>query len=214
MRLEFAPPADWGLTWRALEPASLERTSHALVEDGCLWLVDPVDGEGLRDALAGLGEPAGVLQLLDRHGRDCDALAADLGVPLHRVPYDGVPASPFAVVPVVRLPFWREVALWWEARRVLVVADAFGRAPHYLAPGEELAVHPFLRLMPPRRLAALEPEHLLLGHGGGLHGAGTGALVHEAVATARRRIPRWLAGLPRARFAGRRRARAQRLENR
>ena len=30
-----------------------------------------------------------------------------------------------------------------------------------------------LRLIPPRKLAAYEPEHLLTGHGTGMHGPGT-----------------------------------------
>ena len=39
-----------------------------------------------------LGEPAGVLQLLDRHNRDCAALAARLGVP-HLVAPTSLPGS-------------------------------------------------------------------------------------------------------------------------
>jgi hypothetical protein len=134
-----------------------------------------------------------VIQLLDRHNRDCAALARRLGVPRHRVPFAGVPGSPFEFVRVANVPRWREVALWWSAPRVLVCGDALGAAPYFRAPGERLGVHPLLRLVPPRRLAALEPLHVLGGHGEGLH-EDAAAAVREAVATARRRLPAaWLA---------------------
>jgi len=38
----------------------MERAFHALVDDGRVWLVDPLDGPEMEDAAA-LGEPAGVL---------------------------------------------------------------------------------------------------------------------------------------------------------
>ena len=47
-------------------------------------------------------------------------------------------------------------------------------------------------------LAGLGVEKLLVGHGEGLHGQGTAVAIDDAVNRARRRIPRWLAGLPRA----------------
>ena len=111
------------------------------------------------------------------------------------MPFGGIPRTPFTLLPVVRLPIWREAALWWPAQRTLVVAEAVGKAAHYLAPGEQLAVHPALRLTPPRRLVRYEPEHLLLGHGGGLHGEEASALLREAVATSRRRTLSWARGL-------------------
>ena len=35
---------------------------------------------------------------------------------------------------------------------------------------DRVGVHPLLKLTPPRRLRAYEPEHLLVGHGEGVHG--------------------------------------------
>src|SRR3954452_16331917 len=93
-----------GLSWVAEEP--MERAFHALVDGGRVWLVDPLDGPEIEDAAA-LGEPAGVLQLLDRHNRDCAAVAARLGVPHLSVP-DSVPDSPFEAIPAMRAPGWRE----------------------------------------------------------------------------------------------------------
>jgi hypothetical protein len=142
-----------------------------------------------------LGEPAGVVQLLDRHNRDCAAVARRLNVPHHLVPRE-LQGTPFELRPVVRLRFWREVALWWPERRLLLVADALGTIPGYFCAGNELAgVHPLLRPWPPRSLRGLEPEHLLVGHGEGVHRQP--AALESALRTARRRLPRVLLGLPR-----------------
>jgi hypothetical protein len=141
-----------------------------------------------------LGEPVGVLQLLDRHNRDCAALAERLGVPHYRVPFEAV--GPFETVSVVRRKRWQEVALWWPERRVLVTADALGTVPHYFAlGGEALGIHPLLRLKPPRQLGRLDPEHVLCGHGAGVHDRATDAL-RDALASSRRRLPRLAIELP------------------
>ena len=192
---------DWGLGWIAAEPAFMQRASHALAHEGSVWLVDPVDGEGLEDRLARLGEVRGVLQLLDRHPRDCAVLARRHGVPLVQTPFDRLPGAPFEAVAVVGRRRWSETALWWPARRALVVAEALGTAPYFPARGESLGVHPVLRLTPPRALAGYGPEHLLVGHGPPLHGPDVAERVRRAIARSRREIPRWLAGLPAARRA-------------
>jgi len=190
---------DWGVGWIAAEPAVMQRASHALAHEGGVWLVDPVDGEGLEDRLARLGEVHGVIQLLDRHRRDCAALARRHGVPLVETPFDGVPGAPFQALAVVRRRRWSETALWWPGRRALVVAEALGTAPYFPARGEPLGVHPVLRVSPPRALAGYDPEHLLVGHGPPLHGPDVAERVRRAIARSRREIPRWLAGLPEAR---------------
>lgn len=187
----------FGFGWIAPRPAYLRRTSHALADAGRVWLVDPVDVEGLEERIRELGAPAGVIQLLDRHGRDCARLAERLGVPLHRTPLAGVRGAPFEVLRAVRLPGWSEAALWWPERRTLVVADALGTAPYFLAPGERLGVHPLLRLLPPRGLRGLPAEHVLCGHGEGVHGPEAAAALEAALRGARRRIPGFLAGLAR-----------------
>jgi hypothetical protein len=52
-----------------------------------------------------------------------------------------------------------------------------------------------LRLTPPRSLLAVEPEHILVGHGEGVHEHASAAL-REAVERARQRTLPWLwAGL-------------------
>jgi hypothetical protein len=193
---------DWGLGWIAAAPAYMRRASHALAHGGGVWLIDPVDGEGLDERLAALGEVRGVIQLLDRHARDCAALAERHGVPLLRTPFDRVAGAPFEPVAVLRRRRWSETALWWPARAALVVPEALGTAPYYLAPGEPLGVHPVLRLTPPRALRGFDAEHLLPCHGAPLHGPDVGDRVRRAIDRSRREIPRWLAGLPRARRRG------------
>ena len=177
-----------------IEEERAARTSHALEVDGRVWLFDVVDWPELDARVRELGEPAAVVQLLDRHDRDCAAVARRLDVPHIVVPRQ-LPGTPFELRPVVRFRWWREVALWWEERRVLLVADAVGTIPFFCAGEEPAGVHPFLRPWPLRSLRGLAPDHLLVGHGEGIHHQP--AALESALRTARRRIPRWLIGLPR-----------------
>jgi hypothetical protein len=180
---------DGGFGW--IQDERMQRASHALVADGRIWLVDPVDEDGLDERVLAEGEPGGVIQLLDRHNRDSAAIAARLGVPLH---YLEAP-PPFEAIRLATPPRWNEVALWWPERRVLVCGDALGSVPRYFrAPGERLGVHPLLRLFPPRRLARLDPERVLVGHGEGVHEDATAAL-RDALAGARRRTLSYARGL-------------------
>lgn len=192
MRIRFCDEFDGGIGWIVDE--LFGRTSHALVAAGGVWLIDPVAAPEAEERLRGLGEPRGVIQLLDRHSRDAELLAQRLGVPRHDVPFDGVDGAPFEFLPVVRRRSWREVALWWPERRVLVCGDALGTIGYLRAPGERLGVHPLLRLFPPRQLGPLEPEHVLCGHGEGVHGPEATPALREALATARRRLPLALLG--------------------
>jgi hypothetical protein len=181
-----------GLSWVVDEP--MERAFHALVDDGRVWLVDPLDGPGMEDAVA-LGEPAGVLQLLDRHNRDCVEIAERLGVPHLKVP-DSVPGSPFDAIPVVRIPGWKETALWWPARKVLVVAAVLAANPMHTGGEQRVGMHLFLRPWPPSSLRGYRPAHLLLGHGHGVHGPEAAVDLETAYARARRDLPHVLRRLP------------------
>jgi hypothetical protein len=197
--VRFCDEFDGALGW-ILRDEFKRRTSHALAVAGRVWLIDPVDAPGVRDRIRELGEPAGVLQLLDRHARDSAALARELGVPHHVVPFGSLAGTPFTFVPVLDNRFWRESALWWPERRTLVVADALGTLRYFRAPGEVIGVHPLLRVLPPRALADLEPEHVLCGHGYGVHGPEAAPAVRDAVLHARRRLPAaWLGMLRRRR---------------
>jgi hypothetical protein len=187
---DFGPD---GFGWIVDE--AITRTSHALAADGKVWFVDALDWPEAIDRALQLGEPAGVVQLLDRHNRDCAALAARLGVP-HVVVPDELPGSPFTFVPVMRRRRWRESALWWPARRTLVLADALATNRFYTAGKAPIGVHLLLRLTPPRALTAYEPERILVGHGEGVHGPEASTALRDAIDQSRRRLPGVLLRLP------------------
>ena len=180
-----------GLSWVVDE--LMARASHALADDGRVWLVDPVDDETALKRAAQLGDAVAVVQLLDRHPRGCAAIAERLGVPHLRLPA-ALPDTPFEVVKVVDLPKWRELALWWPERRALVISEAVGSG-QYFALGARAGIHPFLRVRPPGALRRFDPDHLLFGHGLGVHEDAAGAL-REAYARSRRDLPRFLLKLP------------------
>jgi hypothetical protein len=183
---------DLGITW--VEVGAMARAAHAVSDGGRVWLIDPFDDTAALAAAAQLGEPAGVLQLLDRHNRDCEPIAARLGVPLMRLPASGA-GTPFALVPIMSRRRWREVALWWPERHALIVAEALGTAPAFTA-GRDAGVHPMLRLTPPRsQLSPYRPDHLLVGHGKPVTG-GAGAAVQEALDRSRSDILRLVVRLP------------------
>ena len=134
----------FGFSW-FLEEA-LTRTSHAIDTGDGVWLIDPVDVPEAIERARALGPPAGVIQLLDRHNRDCASLAERLGVPNLRVP-GVVPGSPFTVVPVLDVPGWHEVALWWPEPRVLVVAELIGTNDVYRLGSGPAGMHPMMRAL-------------------------------------------------------------------
>jgi len=178
---------DGGFGWIADE--FMERCSHALVVDGEAWLIDPLDDE----LVARAGRPVGVIQLLDRHNRDCAQLASRFGVPHHFVPRERI--GPFEFLSMRNKRRWQEVALWWPERRVLVCADALGTADYFCARGERLGVHALLRLRPPR--LNVTPDVILCGHGPGVFDDADAAL-REALSTSRRRIGGQVASAVRA----------------
>jgi len=212
---------DGGVGWIAHPDETMQRASHALVvesesEDGeregsdetpaDVWVVDPVDAEGLDDFLADLGEVAGVVVLMDRHSRDSEAIARRHDVPVY-VPesvgldfgtrterFDGaLPGTDYEVVTTVNWPGWDEVALY--DGETLVVGDVVGTADYFTIGRERVGVHPMLRVKPPSVLRELSPERILTGHGRGVMEDGDNALRH-AVEGARKRGPKlWLQSL-------------------
>lgn len=182
-----------GLTWVVNEP--MRRASHALAHDGRVWLIDPVEADDVIERAAKLGRPAAVVQLLDRHNRDCATVARNLDIPHLKVP-DHVPESPFETIPVVRLPFWKETALWWPERRALIVAEVLGTSPLYTADRDPVGVHIFLRPLPPGALREYRPEHLLVGHGRPVHGPDATEAPARGYSRARAELPQVLRAIP------------------
>lgn len=170
----------------------MARSAHALTDGGRVWLIDPFDHPDAMASAQDLGRPVGVIQLLDRHNRDCQPIADRLGVPLRRLP-DAV--APFMTIPVISNRAWREVALWWPDKKALIVAEAVGTAPLFRLE-RRAGVHPMLRLTPPRRqLSGYAPKMLLVGHGKTIEANASSAL-DEALAHARGDMPRLALTVP------------------
>ena len=79
MAFRYCDETAFGFSWVAEE--TMTRTSHCLAGGGRVWFVDPVDWPEAIERARSVGDPAAVLQLLDRHNRDCASVAARLGVP-------------------------------------------------------------------------------------------------------------------------------------
>jgi hypothetical protein len=200
---------DGGTGWIAYPDETMQRASHALVAnddsgEADVWLVDPVDVPDLDSLLADLGTVRGVVLLLDRHRRDgaaianrhdvsvwlprfFDGVAEDLDAPVERFRHD-LADSGFTVHEVVDNRFWQEAFLHDRDRGILVVPEAVGTSDYFLAGDERLGVHPVLRLKPPSGLSRLEPEHVLVGHGDGVHEDATAAL-EDAIRGSQSRTP-------------------------
>jgi hypothetical protein len=189
--VRFVDEIGFAFGWIAPEPKSMLRASHAIAAGGLVWVIDPVDDDAALERIRALGEVGAVLQLLDRHNRDCAHVATRFDVPHYVVPDSAPDGAPFEVIPVLRRKRWQEVALWFPGHRTLVCADALGTAPYYCAQSERLAVSPLLRLTPPRTLLKVDPAHVLVGHGEGVHDDAAKAVL-EAVTRSRRRLPAWL----------------------
>ena len=182
-----------GFSWIVEEP--MTRTSHALATGGGVWLVDPVDWPDAIDRASSLGTPAGVIQLLDRHNRDAAAIAERLGVPHLRVPAS-LPGTPFEVIEIKRCEALAGDRALVARAAVLVAADALGTNPFFTIGDDRVGVHPFLKLTPPRQLRAYEPQHLLVGHGEGIHGPEATVALAQALSRSRLSSVRWAASLP------------------
>jgi hypothetical protein len=195
---------DGGAGWIAFPDEPMQRASHAFVSDGDVWLVDPVDAEGIDDFLADLGEVAGVVILLDRHRRDSaafatrhdvpvwipsfiDGVAEEVAAPVERFRHD-LADTGFAAHEVVDNRLWQEALLYDEDGATLIVPEAVGTTEYVRTGTNRLGVHPALRLKPPSKLKRLSPERLLVGHGEGIHDGATEAL-QDAIDGARGRTP-------------------------
>ncbi|MBK5231954.1 MAG: hypothetical protein JJE13_03085 [Thermoleophilia bacterium] len=186
--------SDIGLTWVQDEP--MARASHALASDGNVWIVDPVDNPEVMERVAALGTPVAVLQLLDRHSRDCEKVAKRLDIPLVVLP-DEMKSSPFQSIDVVNNRFWKEKALWWQAEQALIISEAVG-TNKMAKPGDAGAgVHIMLRAKPPRQaLGTYLPQHLLVGHGDPIHGPRATTALQEAMDRSRRDLPGAILHIP------------------
>jgi len=183
-----------GITW--VQDEAMARASHALVSDGKVWIIDPVDDPEVMEQVAALGTPIAVFQLLDRHDRDCETIAKRLGIPHVLLP-DELKGTPFQSIDVVNNRLWKEKALWWQAKRTLVVAEAIGTNPMACPTEAGAGVHIMMRMSPPKRsLGTYLPEHLLVGHGEPIHGDRATEALQEAIDRSRRDLPKAMVKMP------------------
>ncbi|GAA0533200.1 hypothetical protein ABNG02_09680 [Halorubrum ejinorense] len=180
-----------GFSWIAHPEEDAERASHALATDAGVWVIDPVDADGLDDALGELGDVAGVAVLQDRHTRDAAAVAdrhdVAVSVPgwmeLTREKLDAdaeatgetLAGTDYAVRELTRSDEWEEAVLWNGSTATLVVPETLGTLPAFGAEGDTLGLHPAVEEAP-ELLAAWEPEHVLVGHGVSVHEGASTAL--------------------------------------
>ena len=198
---------DDGVGWIAHPDETMQRASHALVGEDGLWVIDPVDAEGLDEMLSEFGSVAGVAVCLDRHKRDAaaiarrhgvavyvpswmDGVATELNAPVERFE-DELGDSGYEAFPIrdSKVPPWQEVGLWNPEHATLVVPESVGTSAYFLADGERLGVHPMLRLFPPREsLSGYRPARVLVGHGEGVLDDATIAL-RDALSDSRSKAP-------------------------
>ncbi|WP_222917858.1 hypothetical protein [Natrinema sp. SYSU A 869] len=197
---------DGGVGWIAHPDERMQRASHALEVDGEVWVIDPVDAEGIDELFAEFGDVAGVVVGLDRHKRDAAAIADRHDVPVYLPEWftgvteeidaavarfdDELSDTGIRAITVIDSRFWQEVALYNPADGTLVVPETVGTANFFLAGDERLGVHPMLRLKPPRTaLRGVAPERVLVGHGTGVM-ADAARVLEDALSRSRKRAPR------------------------
>jgi hypothetical protein len=196
---------DGGVGWIAHPDETMRRASHALETEDGVWLVDPLDAEGVDELVSGYGEVAGVVLLSNYHTRDADVfaerhgvsvhlpgdmegIAEDLNAPVERVEVDGKLGGYGLIEVASRGSLWQEYALY--DGETLVVSESVGTAPYFCVGDERLGVPLIVRLTPPRGpLGGLEPGRVLSGHGAGIEEDAAEAL-EDALTNSRRRFPR------------------------
>ena len=182
---------DGGFSWIAYPDEDARRASHALATDAGVWLVDPVDVDGLDEHLRAAGDVAGVVVLQDRHTRDAAAVArrhdvavsVPEGMALTREKLDAdaeatgsaLAGSAYEVHELRVDDEWEEAVLWNAERETLLVPETLGTLPAFRDDGDALGVHPAVEEAP-EELAEWDPDHVLVGHGTSVHEDATAAL--------------------------------------
>ena len=212
---------DGGLSWIAHPEESMQRASHAVGVDSTgvpvvdreadiesVWVIEPVDFDGLDDELASLGPVAGIVVLAGLHRRDAAAVASRHGVEVHlpatigglskriaaptTVFEDALADTGFRSIPVLTGIPWAEAMVFDDRTGTLVATEMLTASDRGTGPGERVAVAPYTRLIPPReQLSGLSVDRVLLGHGPPVTDDAQAALDH-ALANSYRGLPGYL----------------------
>lgn len=181
-----------GISWIAYPDERGRRASHALQTAAGIWLVDPVDAEGLDERLAELGEIEGVVVLQDRHTRDATAIARRHDVAVHVPEWmslvheklepaaeslrSELPGTGYTVHRLIDTEDWEEAILRNETTNTMIVPEALGTLSLFEGTDDgALGLHPELD-EPPRRLSDWKPERILVGHGKSIHSEASATL--------------------------------------
>jgi hypothetical protein len=173
-----------GLSWIAYPDERGQRASHALQTAAGVWLVDPVDADGLDERLAELGDVVGVVVLQDRHTRDASDIARrhDVSVSVPdwmRIVHEkletpaeslgsALPGTDYTVHRLLDTDEWEEAILVDETTNTMVVPETLGTMALFDGPEDALGLHPELE-EPPELLSNWEPEQILVGHGASIY---------------------------------------------
>jgi len=197
---------DDAITWIAHPDEEAKRASHAIRTDEGVWVIDPIDAPGIDEAIEDLGAVVGVAVLTCWHARDAGVLARRHDVAVHvpewldrieervEAPVEryalapGTRESGFHTIPCRPFPRWQEAFLYHEPSATLVAPDSLGTSDLHLVGEERLGLAFFRRLQPPRQLAGLEPDRILVGHGEPIADDAAGAL-DSALTGTRRTFP-------------------------
>jgi hypothetical protein len=158
------------------------------VTEAGVWIVDPVDADGVDERVAELGEVAGVLVLHDRHTRDAEDVARRHDVAVHVPDWmsqvlekletapesvgSELPGTNYAVHRLIATDDWEEAVLVDETTNTMVVPEALGTLPGFRVNDNALGVHPGVD-EPPQWLADWRPDRILVGHGTSVHSEAT-----------------------------------------
>jgi hypothetical protein len=174
-----------GISWIAYPDERGQRASHALQTAAGVWLVDPVDAEGLDERLAERGEIRGVVVLQDRHTRDASRIARRYDVAVHVPDWmslvhqkletaaeslnSELPGTNYTVHRLVDTDDWEEAILVNETANIIIVPETLGTVPLFEGTADNaLGLHPELD-EPPHLLSDWKPERILVGHGKSIH---------------------------------------------
>lgn len=210
---------DGGFSWIAHPSETMHRASHAIVvadddapessgTDATVWVVEPIDFDGLDARLSAEGAVAGVVVLAALHGRDAAVVARRHDVPVFlpetvaglasrvdapvEIFAGTLPGTGFEAIPVLDGVPWSEAVLYDPDARTLVATEILVTSDRARGRGERLSVGPYARLQPPRReLGSVPVDRILVGHGRPLTDDARGAL-DVALARSVRGIPGYL----------------------
>jgi hypothetical protein len=182
--LEAVTEWDGGISWFAYPEEDAMRGSHALATESGVWVIDPLDAEGLDDQLSELGEVTGVAVIHDRHTRDAETIADRHDVAVYVPEWmdltreklqtepeplgDELPGTSYGIHRLIDTDRWEEALLLDDAGQTLVLMETLGTLPGFCEGDDEIGLHGALEETP-AGLGDYQPERILVGHGESLY---------------------------------------------